>query len=132
MIYISIFYFSLFIPISYLSLIIYILIFFSLVNILCYWLLHTHTQSHTRSPIGEVGILLGPRALKMLNSIERIQPRMMAATFNGNPKYAIKQKSPNQQCIYFSENSLLQDFFVNLFDVLYIQIFWWESPSEIS
>ena len=34
-------------------------------------------------------MLLGPRALKTLNSIERIQPRMMAATFNGNPKATI-------------------------------------------
>ena len=31
-------------------------------------------------------MLIGPRALKTLNSIERIQPRMMAATFNGNPR----------------------------------------------
>ena len=31
----------------------------------------------------------GPRALKTLNSIERIQPRMMAATFNGNPRATI-------------------------------------------
>ena len=29
-------------------------------------------------------MLIGPRALKTLKSIERIQPRMMAATFNGN------------------------------------------------
>ena len=29
------------------------------------------------------------RALKSLNSIERIQPRMMVATFNGNPKATI-------------------------------------------
>ena len=36
-----------------------------------------------------VGMLLGPRALKTLNSIERIQPRMMAATFNGNPRATI-------------------------------------------
>ena len=34
-------------------------------------------------------MLIGPRALKSLNSIERIQPRMMAATFNGNPKATI-------------------------------------------
>ena len=27
---------------------------------------------------------LGPRALKTLNSIEKIRPRMMVATFNGN------------------------------------------------
>ena len=33
--------------------------------------------------------LIGPRALKMLNSVEKIQPRMMAATFNGNPRATI-------------------------------------------
>ena len=36
--------------------------------------------------VGGVGILIGPRALKSLNSIERIQSRMMVATFNGNPR----------------------------------------------
>ena len=36
-----------------------------------------------------VGILIGSRALKSLNSIERIQPRMMVATFNGNPRATI-------------------------------------------
>ena len=34
-------------------------------------------------------MLIGPRALKTLNSIERIQPRMMAATFYGNPRATI-------------------------------------------
>ena len=34
-------------------------------------------------------MFIGPRALKTLNSIERIQPRMMAATFNRNPKATI-------------------------------------------
>ena len=34
-------------------------------------------------------MLIGPRALKTLNSIERIQPRMLAATFNGNPRATI-------------------------------------------
>ena len=33
-----------------------------------------------------VGMLIGPRALKTLNSIERIQPRMFVATFNGNSR----------------------------------------------
>ena len=36
-----------------------------------------------------VGILIGPRALKSLNSIEKTQPRMMVATFNGNPSTTI-------------------------------------------
>ena len=39
--------------------------------------------------VGGVGMLIGPRALKTLKSIERIQPRMMAATFNGNPRATI-------------------------------------------
>ena len=34
--------------------------------------------------IGGVGMLIAPQALKSLNSIEKIQPRMMADTFNGN------------------------------------------------
>ena len=41
--------------------------------------------------VGGVGLLIGPRALKTLNSGKKIQPRMMAATFNGNPK---QQSSP--------------------------------------
>ena len=36
-----------------------------------------------------VGMFIGTRALKTLNSIERIQPRMLAATFNGNPRATI-------------------------------------------
>ena len=39
--------------------------------------------------VGEVGKHIGPRALKTLNCIERIQPRMMTATFNGNPRATI-------------------------------------------
>ena len=34
-------------------------------------------------------MFIGQRALKTLNSIERIQPRMMAATFNGNTRATI-------------------------------------------
>ena len=34
-------------------------------------------------------MLIWPRALKSLNSIEIIQPRIMVATFNGNPKATI-------------------------------------------
>ena len=46
-------------------------------------------KNSINASVGGVGMLLGPRALKTLNSIERIQPRMMAATFNGNPKATI-------------------------------------------
>ena len=46
-------------------------------------------KNSVNAAVGGVGLLIGPRALKTLNSIERIQPRMMAATFNGNPKATI-------------------------------------------
>ena len=46
-------------------------------------------KNSVNATVGDVGILIGPRALKSLNSIERIQPRMMVATFNGNPRTTI-------------------------------------------
>ena len=39
--------------------------------------------------IGGVGMLIRQRALKSLNSIEKIQMRMMVAMFNGNPSTTI-------------------------------------------
>ena len=39
--------------------------------------------------IGGVGMLIRIQALKSLNSIVKIQPRMMVATFNGNPSATI-------------------------------------------
>ena len=36
-----------------------------------------------------VGMLIGPQALKSLNSIEKIQPRMMVGTFNDNSSATI-------------------------------------------
>ena len=41
-------------------------------------------ENSIKAAIGGVGMLIGPRALKSLNNIEKIQPRMMVATFNGN------------------------------------------------
>ena len=46
-------------------------------------------KNSVNATVRGVGILIGPRALKSLNSIERIQPRMMVATFNGNPRATI-------------------------------------------
>ena len=46
-------------------------------------------KNSVNAMVGGVGMLIGPRALKTLNSIERIQPRMMTAMFNGNPKATI-------------------------------------------
>ena len=49
---------------------------------------HKHTyiawKNSVDAAVGGLGLLIGPRALKTLNSIEKIQPKMMAATFNGN------------------------------------------------
>ena len=41
------------------------------------------------STVGRVGILIGPTALKSLNSIKRIGTRMTVATFNGKPRATI-------------------------------------------
>ena len=46
-------------------------------------------KNYANAAVGGVGMLIEPRALKTLNSIEKIQPRMMAATFNGNPRATI-------------------------------------------
>ena len=46
-------------------------------------------KNSVNATVGGVGILIGPRALKSLNSIERIQPGIMVATFNGNPRVTI-------------------------------------------
>ena len=54
----------------------------SLVTV-CTW------KNSVNATVGGVGLLIGPRALKTLNSVEKIQPRMMAATFNGNPRATI-------------------------------------------
>ena len=54
------------------------------------WLLTNHTSDYLAMFEGEVNVMfhvlfLLPRTLKSLNSIEKIQPRIMVATFNGNP-----------------------------------------------
>ena len=46
-------------------------------------------KNSVNATIGGIGMLIGPQALKSLNSIEKIQPRMMVATFNGNPSATI-------------------------------------------
>ena len=46
-------------------------------------------ENSVNAVVGGVGMLIGIIALKTLNSIEKIQPRMMAATFNGNPRATI-------------------------------------------
>ena len=52
-------------------------------------------KNTNNSTIGGVGMLLSPTALKSLNNIEKIQPRLIIATFNGNPAtYIISCYSP--------------------------------------
>ena len=46
-------------------------------------------KNSVNAAVGGVGLHIGPRALKTINSVEKIQPRMMAATFNGNPRATI-------------------------------------------
>ena len=46
-------------------------------------------KNSVNATIGGVGMLIGSRALKSQNSTEKIQPRMMVATFNGNPSATI-------------------------------------------
>ena len=51
------------------------------------WTLATASawKNSINATIGGVGMLIGPQVLKSLNSIEKIHPRMMVATLNGNP-----------------------------------------------
>ena len=55
------------------------------------WTLATASakKNSVNATMGGIGMLIGPRALKSLNSIEKILPRMMVATFNGNPSATI-------------------------------------------
>ena len=46
-------------------------------------------KNSVSATVGDVGTLIGPRVLKSLNSVERMQPRMMVATCNGNPRATI-------------------------------------------
>ena len=52
------------------------------------WTLATVSAWKNVNAVEGVGILIGPRGLKTLNSIERIQPRM-TATFNDNSRATI-------------------------------------------
>ena len=46
-------------------------------------------KNSVNAMIGSAGMLIKQWALKSLNSIEKIQPRMMVAIFNGNPSATI-------------------------------------------
>ena len=46
-------------------------------------------KNSVKATIGGVGMLIGPWALKSLNSIQKIQPRMIVATFNVKPSATI-------------------------------------------
>ena len=77
------------------------------------WMLATASawKNSVNAMVGGVGMLIGPWALKSLNSIEKIQPRMMVATFNGNPcTIIISSYSPN----HVSEETELTAFYEKL------------------
>ena len=46
-------------------------------------------KNSTNSTIGGVGMLLSPQAMKALISIEKITPRVIVATFQGNPRTTV-------------------------------------------
>ena len=46
-------------------------------------------KNSVNAPIGSMGMHVGMRALKCLNRIWKIQPRMIVATFKGNPSATI-------------------------------------------
>ena len=52
------------------------------------WTLATASawKNSVNATVGGVSMLIEPQALKSLNSIEKIQPRMMVATFNSTPQ----------------------------------------------
>ena len=52
-------------------------------------------------------MFIGPRALKTVNSIERIQPRMLAATFNGNPRAITNVSEETELVAFYDEQSSL-------------------------
>ena len=55
------------------------------------WLLATGScwKNNINASVGGVGILLSPRAQKTLSNIEIISPRIIIASFNGNPRASI-------------------------------------------
>ena len=55
------------------------------------WTLVTSSayKNTVNASIGGVGILLSPNAQKALNNIESITPRILVASFNGNPKTTV-------------------------------------------
>ena len=46
-------------------------------------------KNSVNATLGGVGMLMEPRALKSQNNIEKMQPKMTVATFNGNPSASI-------------------------------------------
>ena len=75
------------------------------------WTLITSSawKNTVNATIGGVGLLISPFAMKSLNSIENILPRMMIATFNGNPVttviscYSPTNVSDEEQVLTFYE-----------------------------
>ena len=50
---------------------------------------HSTWKNSINTAVGAVGMLIEPRTLKSLNTIEKIQAKLMVATFNINPSATI-------------------------------------------
>ena len=57
------------------------------------------SKNTSNASVGGVGLLLSPRAMENLSSIEVISPRVVIAEFEGNPKTTIISfYSPHNSC----------------------------------
>ena len=74
-------------------------------------------KNSVNAVIEGVGMLIGPQALKSLNNIEKIQPRITVATFNGNPSATINSTN-------VSEEAHLIDFYNELSSLV------WSIPKH--
>ena len=67
-------------------------------------------KSTGNNTIGGVGMLLSPHATKSLNSIEKVTPQILVATFHSNPEptliscYNPTNISDEQEIIYFYDD----------------------------
>ena len=73
------------------------------------------TKNEGNSTVGGVGMLISPNSCKSLLNIESISPRLMIATFNGNPQTTIiRCYSPTN----VSELDIAEKFYSELADLI--------------
>ena len=69
------------------------------------WMLATASawKNSVYATIASIGMLIRPRALKSVNSTEKIQPKMIVATFNGNPNASPINVSEETDIAFYNE-----------------------------